>query len=121
VRPTEKMSATPAYRLQPGTFPSPVSDRESQKYGVFEGFLDECSRVSLRPRLYGGGCSLLLTLLCSRPIHMPLRFELGFRSKIGVASNATSTRLFRESSRSTRLYVLWKKAQRNNCSDTCLS
>ena len=63
VCPSEKMAAKPTFGVERDSFSSPVSERESRNCGIFKRFSGECSLVSLRPRLNGGGCSPVLTSL----------------------------------------------------------
>jgi hypothetical protein len=63
IRPPEKMAAKPLRRNSRDTFSSPVSSRESRNCGISKRFSEECSLVSLHPRLYGGARSLALTIL----------------------------------------------------------
>jgi hypothetical protein len=76
VCPPEKKATKPASRNQPDTFSGPVWAQESLNCGIFERFSEEYSQVSLQPRLYGGGCSLL-TLLRQNSLLTGVRRRIG--------------------------------------------
>ena len=59
VCPPEKIAANLVSRVSRDTLSGPVSERESQNYGVFERFSKECSVHSLYLRLNGGESGIL--------------------------------------------------------------